>query len=297
MRVSVVIPTLGRGEVLLQTLREVLLQEPPPQEILVVDQTPDHAPEILESLTEMEKRGEIRWIRRSRPSIPASMNTGLLGARGEVVLFLDDDVAPAPRLIAEHLEAHRQALGEVISGQVLQPGESPTPLAGSAFSFRSSIPQEVSEVIGCNFSVRREFALGVGGFDERFVGAGYRFEADFCDRAREAGGRIFHVPTASLRHLKAPRGGTRASGSHLTTVWPGHAVGEYYYLLRRRPRGAVWRFLIRPLRSVRTRHHLRRPWWIPPTLCAETLAMLWAVTLVARAPILVTDANRKDRNR
>ena len=35
--------------------------------------------------------------------------------------------------------------------------------------------------MGGNFSVRRRFALTLGGFDEQFVGAAYRFEADFID--------------------------------------------------------------------------------------------------------------------
>jgi hypothetical protein len=37
--------------------------------------------------------------------------------------------------------------------------------------------------------------------------------------------------------------------------------------------------LLRPLRAVRTRHHLRRPWWIPLTLIAELRGLLLALRL------------------
>ncbi|MBI2478234.1 MAG: glycosyltransferase [Planctomycetia bacterium] len=42
--IAVGIPTYCRGEVLLDTLRQVLQQSPLADEIIVVDQTPEHAP-------------------------------------------------------------------------------------------------------------------------------------------------------------------------------------------------------------------------------------------------------------
>lgn len=294
MTISVVIPTLNRGEVLLATLRSLVRLEPRPEEILVVDQTERHDGAVLRELDELEGKGRIRRLTLSPPSIPRAMNLGLAAARGEVVLFVDDDVEPSAGLIAAHLEAHARGEGDVIAGQVLQPGESPEPLEGAGYAFRSSVPQVVDEVIGCNFSVDRGLALGVGGFDELFVGSAYRFEAEFCSRVRAAGGVIFHSPEASLRHLRAGAGGTRSHGEYLTSFSPRHSVGEYYYLLRRRPAGFVRRFFLRPLRSIATRHHLRRPWWIPATVCAETLGIAWAVGLVLREPRLL-DTGRSPR--
>jgi len=40
--------------------------------------------------------------------------------------------------------------------------------------------------MGGNFSVKRDLALRLGGFDENFVHVAYRFEAEFCDRAISA---------------------------------------------------------------------------------------------------------------
>jgi GT2 family glycosyltransferase len=293
MRLSIVVATYGREEVLVETVERLLALSPPPEELLVVDQTIEHGAEVERRLRAWRDAGSIGWLRRNRPSIPAAMNEGLVAAKGDLVLFVDDDVEPAPDLVAAHRSAHEESGAQVVAGQVLQPGEEPAALSGARFSYRSSLGQEALEFIGCNFSVERSFAVEIGGFDERFVGAAYRYEADFAARARAAGGRIWFAPRASLRHLRAPRGGTRAHGSHLETFRPVHSVGEYYHLLRNRPSGAALRVLTRPWRSVVTRHHLRRPWWIPVTLAAELAGLVWAAYL-ALAPrrLLTTDGRR-----
>jgi GT2 family glycosyltransferase len=295
--VSIVVPTFARGAVLGETVRRLLDLEPPASEILVVDQTPAARQEVATELSELHERGRIRWIRLDRPSIPRAMNEGLGRARGELVLFLDDDVVPQRDLAGRHAAAHAAGDAEIVVGQVLEPGQRPEPLTGDAFAFRSSVAQEVGEVIGCNFSVRRRQALEIGGFDENFVAVAYRFEAEFSERARRAGQRIRFEPAASLVHLRAPAGGVRAFGDHLRTLKPSHAVGEYYYLFASRGRGRWRRMAARPLRAVRTRHHLRRPWWIPATLVAELLGWAWAGWLRARgartlAPGLATERPR-----
>jgi GT2 family glycosyltransferase len=220
----------------------------------------------------------------ARPSIPAAMNAGLIAARSPVVLFLDDDVVPEAGLLEAHRAAHERGDAAVVAGRVVQPWEKdgtrpPGPFAGTT-------PAWVGEFVGGNFSVRRDAALRLGGFDENFVRAAYRYEREFSDRVHGAGLRIRYEPAAGLEHLKAPSGGTRAFAPHWYN--PGHAVGDYYCLLRSRwVRGAAAAIALRPLRAVRTRYHLRRPWMIPVTLAAEAVAFAWAVGLRLRRPGLI----------
>lgn len=284
--VSVVIPTYRRDQVLLDTIEHLLRAAARASEILVVDQTPRHAVGTERRLRKLDAEGSIRWVRLDRPSIPRAMNTGLARAKEEIVLFLDDDVVPEEGLVPAHARAHNETGVAVVAGRVIQPWE----VDGAArdedgFRFSSQRRARVTEFMGGNFSVKRSVALRIGGFDENFVHAAYRFEADFADRARAAGGHILFEPAASVRHLKAAEGGTRAYGNHLRTAMPSHAVGEYYYLLRRwwLP-GRLRRLIARPIAAVKTRHHLRRPWWIPVTLTAEMLALGWAALLALRGP-------------
>jgi GT2 family glycosyltransferase len=217
------------------------------------------------------------------------MNVGLEQARNEVILFLDDDIIPGPHLVTSHVRAHADGAG-IVAGQVLQPGEEASQQAegSETFYFSSSRKQYVKEFMGGNFSLRRSLALALGGFDENFVRVAYRYEAEFAKRALAAGERILFEPAASIRHLKEARGGTRAFGHHLTTVKPGHAVGAYYFLLRTENfPGLLISIMSRPFQAIRTRHHLKKPWWIPGTLIAELLGLAWASLLYLGGPRLI----------
>jgi len=283
---TIAIPTYRRERVLLDTIASLLNLDPPAGEILVLDQTAAHEAGTEQALGPWHASGRIRWLRLRVPSIPAAMNRGLLEASTETVLFVDDDIVPFPDLVAAHFGAHRESTGRLVAGRVLQPWDGDG--ADSAWrdkQFASTEAGTIDEFMGGNFSLPRGEALAIGGFDENFVRAAYRFEREFAERWRASGRAIRFEPRAAIRHLKASAGGTRTFGEHLTTILPAHSVGDYYYLLRsplapRRARA----FLSRPFRSVMTRHHLRRPWWIPVTLVAEASGMVWALALHARGP-------------
>jgi GT2 family glycosyltransferase len=281
----VVIPTYRRDRVLVETLDDLLALPAPPAEVIVVDQSESHDTATERWLNEHAERGSVRWIRLATPSIPAAMNRGLLEAREPVVLFLDDDIRAEPALVEAHARAHEGARHTVIAGRVLQPWHDNDGALMEGFAGLE--PGERNEFMGGNFSVRRETALRLGGFDERFVRVAYRFEAEFADRVRAAGGSIWFEPGSVIHHLKASTGGTRTFGDHLRTASPAHAVGEYYYLLRARPASWLSRIVRRPWSSIATRHHLARPWWIVPTLIGEALGALWGLALWLRGPKLL----------
>ena len=284
--VSVVIPTYGRDQVLLDTVEALLSLSNPPAEIVLADQTVRHDEAAERVLRGWDDGGQVRWLRLSDPSIPRAMNQGLLAAVGPIVLFLDDDIRPDAELVEAHARAHLARPGELVAGRVLQPWHEgwADPEDKVPFGFNTLAPRSVTEFMGGNFSLPRDAALALGGFDENFVRVAYRFEAEFAFRWLQSGRRIRYEPGALIHHLKVPAGGTRTFGEHLTTMRPNHAVGAYYYALKTQR----WRGLpsaVRRLgRAVATRHHLRRPWWIPLTLIAELHGFLWALMLLGRGP-------------
>jgi GT2 family glycosyltransferase len=285
---TIAIPTYNRGPILLETLRRLDALSTPAGEIVVVDQTLSYAPEIERELRERHAAGNIRWIRLPTPSIPAAMNRALLEARHEIVLFIDDDVDPPAGLAAAHEAAYRTPQVWAVLGQVLQPGEDPEHFSEETlrrgetpdieFRFNHDSPALVRNVIACNLSVNRQRALQIGGFDENFVAVAYRFESDFALRLTAAGGSIAFEPSAGLRHLKIPTGGTRALGDHRRSSSPAHSAGDYYFALFHAPsflRYALRRFL----RNVGTRYHLTHPWAIPPKSLGELRGLLLALRL------------------
>jgi GT2 family glycosyltransferase len=303
MMVSVVIPTYRRKEVLLDTLRALLALPVKAAEVLVVDQTEQHEETTERVLRDWEKQGRIRWIRLPEPSITHAMNRGLMEARGDLVLFLDDDVIPGPRLVEVHATSYDDPEVVGVVGQVLQPGQEamepePRPRREGiwrdlGFAFNGTRPVEIANVMAGNLSVRREAAIRAGGFDEQFKGVAYRFETEFARRLlRETGGRLRFEPEASLRHLQAASGGTRAYGNPLCSASPAHSVGEYYFGLREaRGRERIGFLLWRMFRAVRTRYHAARPWCIAVKLVGEIRGMLWAFRLYRSGPVLLSSGH------
>ncbi|MCA9034526.1 MAG: glycosyltransferase family 2 protein [Planctomycetaceae bacterium] len=292
--VTVVVPTYHRESVLLDTIDVVLEQDPPPAEVLIVDQSPTHEATTSRQLHSWHAQGQIHWIRLTEPSIPKSMNHGLALAREPIVLFLDDDVTASPDLVSAHATAHGSHPQVVaVVGQVLQPGEISQsvpvncPRTGLSadldFPFFNSLEQPVANVMAGNLSVKREFALQIGGFDENFTGVAYRFESEFARRLIAAGGEILFCPSASINHLRADRGGTRSTGSHLTSADPKYGIGDYYFAFLCGECGEAWRYaLYRMYREVRTKFHLTHPWWIPVKLVGELRAMYAGYSMAKR---------------
>jgi len=284
-RLSIVIPTYGREQVLINTLEALHILPESAYEILVIDQTPVHEPEVHGRLEYWSEKKAIRWLKQAEPSIPKAMNRGALEAKGALLLFLDDDIVPDANLLKAHRQAHDAHRGDIIAGRVLQPWHGDD---HETDTFTGTTAEVKEEFIGCNFSIQRETIAALGGFDENFKGAAYQYEREFADRLLVAGGTIWYEPTALIRHLHYQSGGTRSRGGHLTSWNPRHPVGAYYYLLiSKRVTGRLRRVLARFVSSVKTRHHLRKPWYIPVTLCSEVMGFFWAVGLRLRGQKLL----------
>lgn len=288
--ITIAIPTYNRGAILVETIERLFALEPKADEIVIVDQTPAHPPEIAAKLDAWSREGRIRWERRDKPSVPEAMNHALRIASQPIVLFLDDDLIPAPSLAGAHLPAHGDGVWAV-AGQVLQPGEEPEHFDESRlhrgvlrdleFPFRHDAATEVENVMAGNLSVVRERALSIGGFDERFVYAAYRFETDFARRVIAAGGRIRFEPAAQIRHLKLPTGGIRSHGDPRRTAAPTHSAGDYLFAMKHVP--AFWRYAARRFRqNVFTRYTLAHPVAIPMKAVAEVRGLILARRLARR---------------
>jgi GT2 family glycosyltransferase len=225
--ISVIIPTYGREEPLRNSLIDVLKQDYPNFEVLVIDQTPQHQPEIEASLEELAAEKKIKWFRLQWASLPGARNYAVRRASGEIILFIDDDVQLHPGFLAAHAKNFlekpdvgavagrvfdRMKLGD--SGGKLQieylPPQAMDP--GIAWYYIDLVhtvkPQQVLSARGCNMSFRREIFTKYGlKFDERFRGSAVREESDFCLRLRQTGYKIWYDPEAYLVHLGEETGG------------------------------------------------------------------------------------------
>jgi glycosyltransferase involved in cell wall biosynthesis len=295
MRITVVIPTLGRDDVLVETIRFLLDLSIRADEILIIDQTDEHTSQTESDLSRWHIKNEIKWFRLKYKSITHAMNVALRKANSDRVLFLDDDIIPDPNLIAAHLESSSNHPFAIIAGRVLQPWhKGKADSTDQPFLFNSLVPREIESFMGGNFSVPRTDALELGGFDTNFVKVAYHFEAEFAHRWVTSGRKIYYEPTALIHHLKTARGGTRSYGNHLQTLKPDHAVGRYYYYFCKYLfRKGFFKSLAVLSTVVFTKHHLRKPQWIPLTLFAEITGLLWAFILYQSGKGIIDGSNTK----
>ncbi|MEB3828972.1 hormogonium polysaccharide biosynthesis glycosyltransferase HpsN [Phormidium sp. CCY1219] len=225
--ISVIVPTYNREKALRDTIADVLNQDYPDFEVLVVDQTPTHEPETQAYLEQLSTSEKIRWFRVNWASLPGARNYAVRRSHGEIILFLDDDVQLPPGFFQTHAKNYldKPEVGAIAgrvfdrmklsdSGGDLQiealPAEAMDP--GIAWYYIDLVhtikPQEVLSVRGCNMSFRRDIFHQYGlHFDERFKGSAVREESDFCLRLRQTGYKIWYDPEAHLIHLGEQTGG------------------------------------------------------------------------------------------
>ncbi|EDZ92436.1 MAG: hormogonium polysaccharide biosynthesis glycosyltransferase HpsN [Limnospira sp. PMC 1291.21] len=226
-KVSVIIPTYGREELLRNSLSDVMNNDYPDLEILVVDQTKNHEPETQEYLEKFSKSGKISWFKLDWASLPGARNYGVRRATGDIVIFIDDDVTLETSFVMYHVRNYLDhpeigaVAGRVLTPEHLQgthkqptfdylPPEASDP--GIAWYYLDVVntikPQKIISGRGCNMSFRRSLFTDHGiWFDERFRGSAVREESDFFLDIRKTDYQIWYDPEAVLVHIGEPTGG------------------------------------------------------------------------------------------
>ncbi|MDJ0598175.1 MAG: hormogonium polysaccharide biosynthesis glycosyltransferase HpsN [Crocosphaera sp.] len=232
-KISVIIPTYGREKILIDSIKDVLKQEYSDFEVLVIDQTQNHEPETENFLADLANAQKINWYKVNWASLPGARNYAVRRSKGDIVLFIDDDVKLEPNYLQAHGKNYQenQEIGAV-AGRVFDrmkladfatanadtspytidylPEAAKDP--GIAWYYidlvHTTKPQQVISARGCNMSFRKEIFTKYNiWFDERFRGSAVREESDFCLRLRKTNYKIWYDPEANLVHLGEETGG------------------------------------------------------------------------------------------
>jgi len=174
MKVSIIIPTYNRKEILKEALRFLFNQRYPKEdyEIVVVDDgSTDGTEEMIKSLSSPCR---LVYLHQNRKGPHIARNLGIQNARGKIIIFIDSDIFTPPDFINEHIKFHRRFGDVVISGPTVRTDKLKDVFKDiKRRKFRESLAWSGPSLITSNLSVKREFLLKVGGFDEEFVGMGW----------------------------------------------------------------------------------------------------------------------------
>ena len=225
IRVSIVIPVYNGWrytESCLASLSETL--DGIPVEIIAIDngsadETPRMAPKVknLRYIRNPENLGFLR-----------SCNKAAATAKGETILFLNNDTNPQPGWLKAMLGVLDRDPTVGIVGSKLVYADGSLQEAGNIFWLdasgwnygRNDDPakpeynylKEVDTVSGASLLIRADLWREIGGFDDRYAPAYYE-DADLCFECRKHGKKVVYQPLSVVIHHEGKSYGTETPGS------------------------------------------------------------------------------------
>jgi glycosyltransferase involved in cell wall biosynthesis len=207
--ISVIIPTYNGGHKVINLLESLLLQSKLPDEVLIViDGSTDDTKFIIE-------QGQfdlpfLRIIEQNNQGRAGVRNRGALEAKGDLLIFFDDDMILSENCIQEHVQHHLIYPNSILNGDLKPYKEVRN---GEFYKYelwqtkRWSLDNKgsVSEttllnqpyISACNFSLPKIVFNQLGGFDQRLTDAE---DFDLAMSAQEMNVPIFLSKSAWAVH-------------------------------------------------------------------------------------------------
>lgn len=220
--VAVVIPTRDRWPILSRTLDGLRRQSAPGFEtVVVVDGVDQAVPDL----------GAVTVVVKEQGGPGAARNAGARATDRRLVLFLGDDMLPAPDLVARHVHRHNANRDETVAvlGHVNWHKEVAAnriarwlDWSGTQFDYRWIAGEDAGfgRFYSCNVSLKRRFFQSAGGFDESFT---YYYEDLDCGyRLGQKGMQLHYEPMACTSHLH------QYDWDALERRFRGVAIGEHH---------------------------------------------------------------------
>lgn len=203
--VSVVIPTYNRGPFLERAIRSILTQAYPADrfEVIVIDDgSTDGTGRVLDRCR--QDYTSLRVLHQPNRGPATARNLGIRQARGEIVLFMDDDCVADRSWIAELVQHYTDAEVGGVAGRIrFVPPNDNFANRGAANATGCGQPVDdegrIAYFVTANASFRRAALEQVGGFDPSFPHAAQE-DIDLSLRVLAAGWQLCFASSAVVDH-------------------------------------------------------------------------------------------------
>jgi GT2 family glycosyltransferase len=222
---SVVVCTYNGSRTIRDTLDHLARLDYPNYEVIVVnDGSTDSVPEIL-------KDYDVQVISTPNQGLGQARNEGLAAARGELIVYIDDDAYPPPPWLKYLAYAFLRSDHACIGGPNYVPPEDGW--VGQCVADSPGGPlhvlltDEIAEhVPGCNMAFRRSRLAAIGGFDPIYRTAGD--DVDVCWRLQDQGwtvgfsgaAMVWHHRRATVKRYWRQQVGYGKAEALLERKWP-----------------------------------------------------------------------------
>ncbi|MDO1448849.1 glycosyltransferase family 2 protein [Rhodocytophaga aerolata] len=207
MKVSLIIPTYNGASKVLNILKALEKQTFRNFEVIVViDGSSDNTKETLENF----KTGlDLKIFYRQNGGRAVARNTGAREAKGDLLIFFDDDMRPMPDCVEQHVTHHQKYINSICVGSAMDDRNF---VKTDFHAFRIYINNTWSKnlpvypipmnshnllLAAANCSINKMSFLQLGGFDERLTDAE---DFELGTRAHEKGFSIYYNSQARAFH-------------------------------------------------------------------------------------------------
>ena len=217
--ISVIICTYNRSESLrgtLESLRAMHVSTAKPWELIVVDNNSQDATRRVVEEFESKALLPVRYVLEAQPGLSYARNKGILEAKGEIILFTDDDVIVDPNWLSQMESAFDRLDCPAAGGRIVpvwegqkpawfqENGQFATPKAIVSFDLGSEVCEPESAPYGANMAFRRRlfeehgmFRTDLGRTKDVLLGGE---DIEYFQRLRKAGEKVLYVPDAFVYH-------------------------------------------------------------------------------------------------
>jgi len=109
MKLSVIIPTHNRADILKTCLEKVIAQQGVDFEVIVVDDgSIDNTEHIVAMTNDQFPMTNLRYIKQKSSHQAVARNRGVKEATGEIIVFIGDDIFVEPEFLIKHHDVHKE---------------------------------------------------------------------------------------------------------------------------------------------------------------------------------------------
>ncbi|EHJ05136.1 glycosyltransferase [Marinobacter manganoxydans] len=262
MYVSVIIPTYNRLEDLIQTIPQIASILDDQSELIIYDQSDSYRPETLDGkLKGLLGNQNYTYIHSETPSVTLAWNTAATLAKGEVLLFLDDDIDLISNIIEDHRKYYRAqnnivgVAGSYYAGSVNRPWV-PSSKHGIA-----------TTCAGVNISIRTETFLKTGAASD-YIKPFAGFDWEFAEFVTKNYGKLAVGNDLFVMHRAPASGGCGNQAERGIDWYYGCYFNHFLWMFSRRglfkfsrlPRHVYWlmRYCIPPKHILMTTDFFRQ---------------------------------------
>ena len=239
---SVIVPTYNREDCLYAMLESLHKQSFKDFEVIVVDQSEDVSPEKIAKILGCCKG--VRYFQIDKKGRPLSKNFAIGEAKGDVLLFCDDDIVAAENFLSVHYGLHKEhpEVG-AMSCHLIEPheteGDYGMPLKITAYGRFLNKPYSnyegyVTSLNGGNMSFKKKALEAVGFFEERLAGTSMLEEPDIAYRLLKCGYRLYFSAQTKVAHYPQYNGNIKTMQKQHYNWLRHYFFNQYYFMYRNR---------------------------------------------------------------